>query len=427
MNLKHIQALISNHKDTHDKMIEGDKYYFNNNNIINKGTKSNDILRRADNRISHNFHQVMVDEKASYMFSYPIIIDTENEYLNEQITLQLGAKYEKTMNQLCVEASNKGVAWLHYWTNVDNLMTKKQFNYAVVPSEQVIPIYTNDLNKSLASIIRYYSTEEYEGDNKVTYGFIEYWSSEDYIQWKIKDSVTGNEVLEQISLKHTFEKPPYIPFKNNNLEQSDLCKYKHLIDLYDKVVSGYANDLEDIQEIIYVLQGYGGEDLNEFVNDLKTYKAIKTGMDGGGVNTLQIDIPIEARRTMLDILRKQIYESGQALQQDNDVSNTSGVAMKFFYRRLELKAGLMQTEFKVAIEDFIKALLKVMFSKEGIKINQIWTRNMINNDLELTQIASQSLDILPLEIILRNHPWIENEQDIQLALSKLNNKTENTK
>ncbi len=54
--------------------------------------------------------------------------------------------------------------------------------------------------------------------------------------------------------------------------------------------------------------------------------------------TLEIEIPVEARKVILEILKKQIYESSQGLQQDvESVGNASGVALKFFYRKLELK------------------------------------------------------------------------------------------
>ena len=52
-----------------------------------------------------------------------------------------------------------------------------------------------------------------------------------------------------------------------------ICKnIKPLIDVYDKVYSGFINDLDDIQELIFVLSGYGGTDLDTFLSDLKNTK-----------------------------------------------------------------------------------------------------------------------------------------------------------
>ena len=48
----------------------------------------------------------------------------------------------------------------------------------------------------------------------------------------------------------------------------DLKNIKPLIDVYCKVFSGFVNDLEDIQEVIFVLTNYGGADLGQFLRDL---------------------------------------------------------------------------------------------------------------------------------------------------------------
>ena len=59
--------------------------------------------------------------------------------------------------------------------------------------------------------------------------------------------------------------------------------------------------------------------------------------------------------TLADTIKKQIYESGQALQQDTEnFGNASGVALKFFYRKLELKAGLTQIEFEKGFAKLIR-------------------------------------------------------------------------
>ena len=49
---------------------------------------------------------------------------------------------------------------------------------------------------------------------------------------------------------------------------TDLSLIKDLIDAYDKLVSGLANDIDEIQDAIYVLKGYQGTDLTEFNNNL---------------------------------------------------------------------------------------------------------------------------------------------------------------
>ena len=49
-------------------------------------------------------------------------------------------------------------------------------------------------------------------------------------------------------------------------------------------------------------------------------------------------------------------------------------------------------------------------------ITQTWTRNMINNDLETSQIAQASVGIISKKTILENHPWVS---DVQIENDRL--------
>lgn len=117
--------------------------------------------------------------------------------------------------------------------------------------------------------------------------------------------------------KHNFGEVPFIEFLNNDLEVRDLDNVKHLIDVYDKVYSGFVNDIEDIQEVIFVLTNYGGADLTEFLKGLKEYKTIDLQSSGAddksGLSTITINIPIEARDSLLKTTEKQIYVQGQGV------------------------------------------------------------------------------------------------------------------
>ncbi|MGI5891987.1 MAG: phage portal protein [Bacillota bacterium] len=220
--------------------------------------------------------------------------------------------------------------------------------------------------------------------------------------------------------KYFCHKLPFVPFYNNGSHMGDLWMYKDLIDQYDRVVSGYANDLFDIQEVIFVLRNYGGEDLATFLSELKRYKAIKVDGDSrseGGIETMQIDIPIEARVKFLELLRRQIFISGQGVDPNpHNFGNSSGVALKYLYSLLEIKAGLLETEFRAGFSRFLRLLLRYLKVERQPVVRQIYTRNSVQNDLETSQIAKDSLNIISRRSILQNHPWVEDvEQELELV------------
>lgn len=227
---------------------------------------------------------------------------------------------------------------------------------------------------------------------------------------------TAGNIAEESSFEHGIGEVPFFAFSNNNIGTNDLKNIKPLIDTYCKVFSGFVNDLEDIQEIIFVLTNYGGADLNEFLRDMKNYKTIKIDNDSGddksGVSTLTIEIPVEAREKMMEVSRKCIFEQGMGIDPDpQNFGNSSGVALNFLYSLLELKAGLMETEFRPSFGRFIRCICRLLgVSVKEDTITQTWTRTSVRNEQELAQIASQSKGVISDETIVRNHPWVENPE-----------------
>ena len=90
---------------------------------------------------------------------------------------------------------------------------------------------------------------------------------------------------------HSWERPPIAELKNNKQLKSDLYIIKRYIDAVDLLSSGYLNDLSDIQLMFWVLRGYDGQDLREFMTNLVKYKAMAVSEDGGvDAKTMEISL-----------------------------------------------------------------------------------------------------------------------------------------
>lgn len=424
MELETMKKLIKKYESGHSNLVlrtmQAERYYRNETDILlperEEGNREDNPLRNADNRIPRNFHGLIVNQKASYMFTSPPLFDAGNQHYNDLITDALGDEYRKNCMTLCVNAANASVGWIHYWMDETG-----NFQYAVVDSKQIIPIESHNLKKELFGVLRMY--DDIEEETGETYVIYEYWNSDSCWSFRRKSSSTIEEGLcyynvflitdtgdMKAEYRHEFGEVPFIPFYNNNIHENDLKNIKPLIDVYDKVYSGFINDLDDIQELIFVLSGYGGADLNEFLLDLKRYKTIKIDADESnspGVSTLNIEIPIEARNSVLDATRKAIFEQGQGFDpQPENFGNQSGEALKFMYSLLEMKAGLTETEFQLGFARLIRAICK----HNGFSCNRViqtWTRTYIKNDVEQAQICRDSVGIISKKTILKNHPLVE--------------------
>lgn len=172
MDINKIKRIITQDYDRR-KQITIEKRYYENDNIIKlKGIlpTETDPVRNADNRVSHNFHQLITDEKTAYMFTNPILFDVSDKSLNKKITEVLGDDFKSESAYLCTNATNSKVAWLHYWIEDD------KFLYSVIETEQCLPIFDGKLKKKLVGFYRYYTVveEDYIGRNK-EYVIFENW------------------------------------------------------------------------------------------------------------------------------------------------------------------------------------------------------------------------------------------------------------
>ena len=290
--------------------------------------------------------------------------------------------------------------------------------------------------------MRVYADINDEGENITVY---EYWNDKEVQAFSMRTGDdyetlspytaftmidTSGVTLNVDTIPHQMEKVPFIAFANNARHTTDLKRIKELIDVYDKTYSGFLNDLEDVQEVIYVLTNYGGENLAEFLDGMKKYKAIQmdsTGPDDrSGISTLTIDIPIEARKELLDITRKAIFDMGQGVDpQQQGLDGTSGEAMKFLYTLLELKAGMMETEFQLGFNELIRAICSAHGSSD-VTITQTWTRTSVKNDGDLVDMCSKSMGVVSKRTILAHHPFVEdvNEEMKQIETEEAQNNTD---
>lgn len=439
MEIKAMQELLKNKSKEMAKFTndyeKSLRYYKTQNDITNKNngkSKTNkdgkdEPLRHADNRVSSNFHQLLVNQEAGYVATVAPQIDVGSQADSDKVNAVLGDNFNLTLNQLVIDAANAGVAWLHYWIDEDG-----NFRYGVIEPSQITPIWSTELNRKLLAVLRSY--RQFDEEKGEYFNVHEYWTDkecqafkqtngtdkyelEPYNCFTSYDMTAGYETGQSNVYKHDLGRVPFIAFPKNKFEQPDLLKYKGLIDAYDDIYNGFINDLDDVQEVILVLTNYGGEDVDKFENELKIHKAIKldnigTG-DKSGVDKLTIDIPTEARDDALKITREDIFLYGQGVDPSKfESTNASGVAIKMLYSHLEMKAANTETHFRDAINELVRAIMNYLHlsDPEGRKITQTWTRTQVEDDLTQAQTIAQLANYTSKEAIAKNNPLVEDWQ-----------------
>lgn len=413
-------------------MIKGENYYKVENDILNRkmiryeNEQPIEDETKVNNRLAHGFMHTLVDDKVNYLLLKPYTITCKDEKYLKLVQEILGHRFQKRLAQLGMEASNKGIAWLHVYINSEG-----HFKMLKIPSEQIIPIWTDNDHEELEALIRYYDIESYEGKEKKHITKIEYWTSENVEYYVLQD---GNVILDAEmylddnnsydghfkinEIASSWGRIPFIYFKNNDFELPDLQFVKTLIDNYDLTRSDVANLLEEIKNIIYILKGYGGESLAEFVRDLAYYKGIKLDADDdAGVDKIENNINIEAAKEHYNTLKKDIFDFGQGVDKNSDKlgNSPSGIALKFIYSGLDLKCNALEGWFKWGFEELVRFInIYLEITKQPVpdeKITIVFNRDIAINESTAITDCQNSKGVISDKTIIANHPWVEDVKE----------------
>ncbi|PTF49662.1 phage portal protein [Staphylococcus chromogenes] len=403
-----IIRLINDHKPKIEDITVGERYYNHDPDVLRLAPKLDnrgeiDPLK-PDWRMYTNYHQNLVDQKVAYAVANPVTFSSDDDKSLKTIQEVLNHKWDDKLVDILTAASNKGVEWLQPYIDENG-----EFKTFRVPAEQAIPIWTNKERDTLKAFIRYYRLDGAER--------VEYWTDTDVTYYEYQDGILipdyyhGEEHIQSHyyvgNKRVSWGRVPFIPFKNNPQEMSDLFMYKTIIDAMDKRLSDTQNTFDESTELIYILKGYEGQDLDEFMRNLKYYKAIN--VDGSGVDTIQIEVPVQSSKEYLGMLRDYVIEFGQGVdfQQDKFGNSPSGIALKFMYSNLDLKANKLKNKTLTALQELLQYIID--FYKLNIKVQDVeitFNFNVMVNELEQSQIGVQS-QYLSKETVVTNHPWVD--------------------
>lgn len=442
-----LKDLIDTDKASAEKaaMSQGVNYYAVQHDILNRsityynGTDHVEDPVRANVKIVDPFHQLLVNQKIDYVAGKPIALTAEKgkESVLNKIKPYIGKKFNVKLNTLLKGASNKGVEWLHVYIN-----SAGKLELVVIPAEQIVPVYDTRYEDTLTMVIRYYEVEQINEKRETeTITYVEIWDK-DTVTYYTQDK-GGNFVLDSDEATNphshwstvntltgatggkSWGKVPFIPVYNNDDGSTDLEPIKALIDAYDLALSDFANNLQDIVNLIYVLRGYDEvgssksangtsiSGLKAFVHNLINNRAIL--VDGeGGVDTIKNDIPDTARQTFLQMCKENIYAFGRGIDTTTDKFGgaPSGVALNFLYAPLDLKANALIQQAQIALEElftFIAQWEGLQYAEDDVTVT--FNQSLIMNVAEAITNCTNSKGVISDETIIANHPWVTDPKE----------------
>lgn len=414
--VEQLMKLINNHKTEIPLILTGQRYYDNEPDIIFAEPPHNfdGIIDKTkpDWRIPTAYHANMVDQKVEYMVGDPPTITHQNNKLNQLVNEHLDDDFSDDLIDILKNTSNKGNSWLHIYIDENG-----GFNFVEIPTEEIIPIWADRKCKELDAIIRHYISDDVLK--------VEYWTKEDVTYYEMHG---GSLVLD-----YSYEEPytthydneswgrvPFVEFKNNSDNVGDIWRYKAIIDAINKRISDLQNTFDESTDLIHILKGYEGEDLREFMVNLKHYKAINVAHDGD-VDTIRVDVPVQSSLEYLQTMKEYLIQFGRGVDfsQDKLGNSPSGISIKFLYGNLDLKVKPLARKTHVAIQNLIWFILKFydLNADEYKTFDVSFNYNRLVNELEQTDIVSRSQTMLSQKTLLSHHPFVT---DVEKELEQMN-------
>lgn len=435
LNEERIRVLINEFIDSnqHKWMLIGDKYYKVENDILKPLTKDEQQDYKSHNQIAHAKYKGMVDEKVSYLLSKDYsLTHNDNDYI-KQFQSTLGSQFPYTLYKLGYESSNKGIGWLQVYIDENG-----KFKTMIIPAEQCIPVWKDNTHTSLLYMIRSYIEIVWQGNVRVPVNSVEVWSPDGVKYYRMVNELLILDPRKNLDeyngpISHyrlndewtSWGKVPFIPFKNNIIEFPDIKFVKSELDGYDHARSETANYVDDAINYLVFVYGYGGGDKGKFMRELREYRmALLDDKAEGGVDIMTPPTDVTSIKEHYEQLKRDLYEDGQSINKDLDKfgSAPSGVALKFLYSGLELKANAMAQEYQEsirALQYFVNKYMEIKnmkFSSDEIQITFNVDMKTDENDTIIN--CSNSKGVISDETILANHPWVKDPLEELKKLKK---------
>lgn len=380
------------------------KYMYNS-----MGSKVEDITA-SNNKICSNFFHRLNTQRCNYLLGNGVsFTDHKVETINkdgsktvqDETKEKLGKKFDTILKQGAYKALIHCVNF-GFW-NFDHLV--------FFPITEYAPLWDEETS-NLRGGIRFWQIAPEKPMMVVLYeedGYTKYRKTKDdahlqeveakrgYIETTTGTQEGGVEAIEYSNYKSF----PIVPLWGSSLHQSTLKGMKGQIDIYDLVKSGFANDLDDVAEIYWIISGAQGmSDLDraKFRRRLKFNHMAEVDEENSSVTPHTQDIPYNARETFLNDIHNQIFEDFGALDVHTIAAGATNDHIDAAYQPMDEEAD----DFEFQITEFIQSILDLM----GIEDNPVFKRNRISNQQAQTEMVLSAAEYLDTETLLNKLPFV---------------------
>ena len=323
----------------------------------------------------------------------------------------LGDDFDQKVYQTAYWAQSNGAAYLYVHPGFD----RDQLEYTLFKKTEFLPLY-DERTGALRGGVRFWSldwgkrpitavlyTEEgytrYETPEK-KYSLSSLEQVEDtkpYIETVEQSEAFGEEVTGAGNLTTL----PIFPLYSGENRDSALDNLKPLIDAYDMVISGFANDIKDCAQIYWLVSGALGmseADKRQMLDRLILQHMAVVDGENSSITPYTQEIPYQAREEALKQLRNQMYENFGGFDVHTIEAGATNDHIEAGYWPMDEEADA----FEYQLIQFIRQILGML----GIDDMPVFVRNRVSNQKEQTEMILMAAQYLDDQTILEKLPWI---------------------
>lgn len=352
----------------------------------------------SNNRIASNFFNRLNTQRAMYSLGNGVT------FADESTREKLGERFDQDIMDAGYYALIHGVTFC-FW-NVDRIH--------VFPVTEFAPLWDED-SGALRAGVRFWRLAPEKPMYAVLYeedGYTKYRTEGDADEqlkvyeekrpYIVRTRYTPADGSEAVIGEDNYSALPIVPLWGSRKRQSTLVGMRESIDSYDLIRSGFANDLTDCSQIYWIVENAGGmsdRDLARFRDRLKvTHIANADTSEGGKVTPYAQEIPYQARKEYLDMIRAGLYEDFGALDVHTVAAGATNDHIEAAYQPMDENAQ----DFERQVTECIKQILAL----QDIEDDPVYKRNRISNQAEQVTMVVQEAQWLDEETILRKLPNI---------------------
>ena len=428
----------------------GLRYYEGEHDIKNyrifyvdaEGNLQEDKLK-SNIKISHPFFTELVDQEVQYMLSGKDgFILSDNPDLQDELDAYFNDNEDFTseLYEVLTGAVSKGYEYMYAYKKADG---KTAFQCA--DSMGVVEVRAKETDDGCEYVIFWY-IDRIGKDNK-RIKRIQVWDNKQTVFYVQEEDgkIEPDNCFEHPKGSFSNVRPhaiykkdgddavyyedfgfiPFFRLDNCKKQFSGLKPIKHLIDDYDLMSCGLSNNIQDSNEVLYVVKGFEGDNLDELQLNTRTKKLVGVP-EGGDVDIRTVDIPVAARQAKLELDEKNIYRFGMGFNSaqlgDGNITN---IVIKSRYALLDLKCNKLEIRLKQFMRKLLKVVLKEIndlngtdYQMKDVYFNferEVMTNAADNAQIEFTDAQKQQVQIttmLNLASYLDNETLMQNICDI---------------